>query len=162
MSDRHEGGVRVSGQIFDSRTLTALQRSLDAASLRQQVISNNLANANTPGYKASHVVFESLLQQALDGGETPVPQLLPVATNPRHFGLSAEAASRLLPADPVKDVTPQVVRETGTSVRNDGNNVDVEREIADLTENSLVYSALVSQVNTRFQWLRTAIFEGRR
>lgn len=162
MSDGHEGGVQVSGRIFGSRTFTALQRSLDAASLRQQVISNNLANANTPGYKASHVVFESLLQQALDGGQTAAPRLLPVATNPRHFGLPAEAANRLPPADPLQDVIPQVVRETGTSARNDGNNVDVEREITDLTENSLIYSALVSQVNTRFQWLRTAIFEGRR
>lgn len=162
MSEGHEGGLGVSGQIFDSRTFAALERSLDAASLRQQVISNNLANANTPGYKASHVVFESLLQQALDGTNPATPRLLPVATNTRHFGLSAAAASSLQTADPALAVRPQVVRETGTAGRNDGNNVDVEREITDLTENSLVYGALVSQVNTRFQWLRTAIFEGRR
>ncbi|MCL5676934.1 MAG: flagellar basal body rod protein FlgB [Firmicutes bacterium] len=151
----------MSGQIFDSRAMTALERGLDAASLRQQVISNNLANVNTPGFKASHVRFESLLQDALDSGSAPAPLLQPVATNPMHFGLPV-AAARPAAADPVAGVRPAVERETGTSARNDGNNVDMEREITSLMENSLVYNALVSQVSTRFAWLRTAIFEGRR
>lgn len=151
----------MSGRIFDSRTMTALERGLDAASLRQQVISNNLANVNTPGFKASHVRFESILQAALGDGVAPMSPLQPVATNLMHFGLPAAAASPV-PMDPVEAVRPVIERETGTSARNDGNNVDMEREATALTENSLVYSALVSQVNTRFQWLRTAIFEGRR
>lgn len=51
----------MSGRIFDSRTMTALERGLDAASLRQQVISNNLANVNTSGFKKSQANFEDLI-----------------------------------------------------------------------------------------------------
>ncbi len=153
--------VILLAKLFTSRTDTVLERALDAASLRQQVVANNLANANTPGFKASHVEFESLLQEALGTGQRGTPTLAPVATRPGHLGVPA---SQTLPgdSDPVAAVQPVVAQETDTAARNDGNNVDVEREITTLQANSLLYSALVSQVNSRFDWLRTAIFEGRR
>lgn len=146
--------------IFASRTESVLERALDAASLRQQVVSNNLANANTPGFKASHVAFESFLSAALEDGAGPAPDLQPVATQPGHIGVPAGMSAMRL-QDPIAAVQPVVQRETGTTARNDGNNVDLEQEMTTLTANSLLYSALISQVNSRFQWLRTAIFEGR-
>ena len=52
-------------QIFDTQML---EKSLDASSLRQQVIANNIANLNTPGYQAQSVTFESELREALEDG----------------------------------------------------------------------------------------------
>mgnify|MGYP000530431163 CR=1 FL=1 len=51
--------------IFVDQTVNFLQKALDAASLRQNVLANNIANVNTPGFKRSYVSFEESLQQAL-------------------------------------------------------------------------------------------------
>ncbi|NLK00895.1 MAG: flagellar basal body rod protein FlgB, partial [Clostridia bacterium] len=69
--------------LIGDTTMGLLSRSLDAAFTRQEVIANNIANHNTPGFKKSRVAFEEYLQQALGGDGKKLPLW---KTNPRHFG----------------------------------------------------------------------------
>ena len=130
-------------------TIGLLENSLSAASLRQRVMANNIANANTPGFKKSDVIFEDLLSQALNGG----PGLQQVRTHERH--LSKDAASAAA-------VEPQIVSSNATAVRNDGNNVDVEAEMANIAQNNLYYNALAQQVSGKLSALKTVINQGGR
>lgn len=144
------------GRVLDSTASRALEKALDTASLRHQVIAHNLANVNTPGFKRFRVDFGAELRQALasDGFE-PLPL---AATRPGHVGFSGGTAR---PAnDRVTGST--VVREDSTTMRNDGNNVDLEAEMSLMTENSLWYSALARQLAGKFSTLKYVISEGRR
>lgn len=125
-----------------------LQKGLDTAWLRQEVISNNLANVDTPGFKASHVEFETVFRQALEntGG------LSGSLTNRRHIPIG--------PAASAADVSPVVVREPHYTMRMDENNVDPDREMVELAENTITYNQLVNSVNSEFNRLRMAIREG--
>lgn len=128
-------------------TMGVLEKSLSAASLRQRVMANNIANANTPGFKKSDVIFEDLLSQALNGGAG----LQQMRTHERH--LSKDAVS-------VAQVQPHIVTSSATAVRNDGNNVDIEAEMANIAQNNLYYNALAQQVSAKLNALKIAIKGG--
>lgn len=136
--------ARIAGSI------DILQQSLAASSLRHQVLANNLANANTPGFQAAGVQFESLLSEALAQAETG---LVGRRTDPRHLPIGA--------AHHPAQVKP-VVGSVGGVSRADGNNVDPEREAALLAANQIWYGGLVRAVSDHFQRYRIAITEGRR
>ncbi len=119
-----------------------LTRALDALALRQQVTASNVANAETPGFRAQAVRFEELLASMLTGRFAPLPL---VRTDPRHIATTPVSASA---------VQPQVVELTGTRYRNDGNNVDIEREMGLLAETTLRYSALSEVLARRLAMLR--------
>jgi flagellar basal-body rod protein FlgB len=113
--------------LFDI-THVALERALSGAALRQQTLTENLANANTPGYQRKDVDFHGTLQRALLGG---TPGL-------ERAGFAAQ--------------------ETGEgAVRADGGTVDVDREATELAENGLEYQALSTVVAARAAILRTAM-----
>jgi flagellar basal-body rod protein FlgB len=118
--------------LFDLTDLV-VQRGLEGASLRQQVLSNNLANANTAGFKRSDVNFEASLASALDGSDP-------------------SAAIENLSFAPQTDST--------TSMRADGNNVDMDAEMSGLTANAVEYETLASIEKTRMQMLQTAMGGG--
>ncbi|WP_424910137.1 flagellar basal body rod protein FlgB [Thermovenabulum sp.] len=124
-------------------------RVLDAKWLRNEVIANNIANADTPNYKKSKVVFEDYLKKFLDDGTT---KLGLKTTNDKHIKNLFE-----------KNILgPIVYQEKDTLYRNDGNNVDIEKEMVELTGNSLSYNVLADQVSKEFSLLRTVINEGRK
>lgn len=124
-------------------TINLLQSALDASSLRQQVISNNLANAETPGYKAKQVVFEDILRQKLAGQSDFTGK----QTDPRHIPIGSPAS---IP-------TAQIVANNDTVMQNNGNNVDVDQEMTQMGKNALWYYALTEQLNNQFQQLSIAI-----
>lgn len=129
-------------KLFTSVNL--LEQGLDASWLRNEVINNNIANAETPGFKASRVEFEDLMAEAL--GESDA---LPMSvSDPRHFTRSGSTSG---------DVSPQVITDETTAIRMDENNVDVESEMAALAKNSIEYYTLVNKVNSEFRKLDTAI-----
>lgn len=138
-----KGGVLMD--LLSSHKLTLMQRSLDAASLRQQVISNNIANAEVPHFKRSYVRFEDLLAKQMQSGTTK--QLSAYRTNARHL----EFSSRRL------DVEPRVVQDESTAMNNNQNNVDIDLEMANLAKNQMIYDALIRQVNHDIRSVRTAI-----
>lgn len=122
-------------------------KALDGSWLRNQLMANNLANANTPGFKRQDVDFQKVLQDFLGQG-----QLRMVRTNDKHLPLVQDSA---------EEIAFSVDKEYGTSVRRDENNVNVDVEMAELAKNQLYYSTVVDSVNSDIRKLRTAIREGR-
>ena len=124
------------GIVFD-KTLRMIEDRLSLNSMNQKLISGNLANINTPGYKAKEVSFESALRESL---EEQVLHM--VRSNGSHIS----------PDDPTQAMrTPEVV-ETGQ--------VDLDTEMVNLTKNSIEYQYMVSMLNKKFTMLKTAITEG--
>ena len=110
-----------------------LKAALDGSWERTKVISHNIANVDTPGYKRKDVAFEQHLHQALM----------------KNNNLSQEELAR---------IAPRVYTDRSSlSYRLDGNNVDVDSEMTYLAESQLKYNTLISQVNYNFNRLKTAI-----
>ncbi|MGQ9674960.1 MAG: flagellar basal body rod protein FlgB [Chloroflexota bacterium] len=131
-------------------TARCLKMALDGLSLRQQVTSNNIANVDTPGFKGGEVNFEAQLRRALrrDGaGALKV-------THPAHFAFAGESQSAI--------DKPLVTQSNNLTLRNDGNNVDIEREMAKLAETTITYSAVSQQMAAKLSLLKSIISEGRR
>lgn len=131
-----------------SRSMNIMHRGLDAASQRQTVISNNLANVDTPGFKKSVVTFEDELIKALNTNG----QIAGYVTNGKHIPIGRKS---------IADVQPRTLMQKETSLRNDGNNVDVDEEMAKLAMNSIMYNVLTQQVAGEFSKLKSVIKEGR-
>ena len=138
----------MSGSIFD-KTTNALGASMNFRSLRQNVTAANIANAETPGFKAKVVDFEEALSRAIDleGWNKGAP------TDPDEFIIGPGAISRSR-ADTYDN--PDV------NVSNDGNTVDMEREMATLQENSILYKAALNLINKKLGAIRYAATEGGR
>lgn len=129
-------------KIFD-QSLTRLERALDYSSKRNQVITNNIANVDTPFYKAKDVVFKTHLQQAME------KQLDNIRTHPKHFKFS----SNLEPY--------QIITDNNTIFNHNGNNVDMDKEMANLAKNQIYYRAVTDFVSGKFNTLRNVIRGGR-
>ncbi len=130
---------------FRDDTTSVLMKGLDAASLRQRVTANNLANLNTPGFQRSDVSFEERLIKARQDMKVPLAR-----THEKHFPQA------------LKEIAPQVKKDTTTIRRIDGNNVDIERDMLNMVSNQLRYNTYVQQLTTRFNNWRFVINEGRR
>lgn len=138
--------------IFSDVGFVAGEKQLDASSLRQKVISNNISNVNTPGFKKSDVTFEEKLNQVMNLDKSKIGLN---ATNERHFSFGAGRSS-------ISDVKPEVISEGGTSMRQDENNVDIDVEMANLAKNNISYQTMTRLIGTKFRMLSSAISEGRR
>jgi len=127
----------------------ALERGIEGLTIRHNLLADNIANVETPGFKRSDVAFKAQLAEAMgrDGRRLPL-----AATHRSHLGRPAG----------VHDYRPQVFQDSSTTMRADGNNVDIDREMAELARNTLEYQALVDVAARRLALLRTAITEGRR
>lgn len=129
-------------------SLSLMERSLDASALRQRVIANNVANVDTPQFKRSDVLFEELLQNEITGSVKPLEGY---RTDPRHFKIG----------QPSLPEGAQISTDEHTAMNNNGNNVDMDYEMALMVKNQLKYNTLVQQMNADFKKLRT-VMEGRR
>lgn len=134
--------------LFTDFTSAALEKALDAAGMRQKVASHNIANINTPAYKRSYVAFEEELRVALGLGNRMGLR----KTHPGHLGTDQSLAG----------IGPRVEKDQSPSMRADGNNVDIDGEMAELAMNTLMYSAAASRLNSKLGMLRYVINEGRR
>jgi flagellar basal-body rod protein FlgB len=134
-------------RLFDS-TINLLEKALDVRSDRHRAIAANIANQDTPGYQAAHVDFKDAMRTA---SENPSSPLSPFQTDPRHLsgGLTASVSSS------------RAAVPTDRAARLDGNTVDSEKEMVDLAENTLMYTASVQMISAKFKTLINAIREGR-
>jgi len=134
-------------ELIGTRALNILERSLDAATLSQKVIVNNIANASTPNFKRSEVKFEQYLLKELNAqsGKSIVGR----RTDSRHIHIGRNATSN--PA------TAQVVTDNSTKFNHNNNNVDIDYEMALLAWNQLKYNLLIERTNGFFSSMRTAI-----
>lgn len=131
-------------QPLSDPVMNAMEKFLDLSVRRQEVISSNLANIETPGYRARQLNFEQLFRSEV---ESQVPLR---ATRDRH-----------LSGRPVLIREPEVEVAPTDSMGNDGNNVDLDKELTTLAENVLKFSAVTQLYQLKIQQLRSSIREGR-
>lgn len=128
--------------------MLSLHKGLDAAAERHRVTVHNTANVNTPNFKRQEVSFEEDLRAAMKKtGKLPL-----VTTHPGHMGGNTS----------FQDVRHSVNTDKRTSMRTDGNNVDIDREMAVMAANQLNYNALTQVMNERYSLMRYVIHEGKR
>jgi flagellar basal-body rod protein FlgB len=131
-----------------SKTIDLVHRAMDARSMRQDIIANNLANAEVPGFKRSDLSFESELKRALESGQQK-PTLELTLTNPGHIANRQERDYR--------DVTPRQTLDFTSSSQNNGNNVDMEQEVMSYVQNLLMYSLLAQAETFEFSQINTVL-----
>lgn len=130
-------------QLFGGTT-RVLQAGLTGLSQRQRVHAENIANADTPHYKRFELAYEAQLQAAVEGGEG-----LPLAvTQPGHLSLGPRGLG---------DFRPELHRAMDSTLRNDGNNVDIDVEMTRLAQTSLTYSALADLMKRKMTGLKDVI-----
>ena len=119
--------------------INILDKAADASNMRNELISNNIANVSTPNYKRKDLDFESVLQAELAGGRT-----LNQSVNMANKDLSV--------------LDPQIFTDNSNlSYRLDGNNVDISTEEEYLAENTIRYQLLIDQMNQEFSRYQTVL-----
>jgi flagellar basal-body rod protein FlgB len=117
--------------------INVLQQATDASWLRNTIISNNIANVDTPNYKRQDVQFETYLIEQLAGGDS-------MDSYVNNMDLST--------------LEPTIYTDNSNlSYRLDGNNVDIDTENAELAKNQIKYSVMTDSISQEFARLRTAM-----
>lgn len=125
---------------IDKKVYGLLKQGLNASSLRSKISANNIANINTKGYKRSYVTFEDSLKTSMESGNL-------ITTDERHIDEGSSGSIKVL-------------KDTETSMREDGNNVDIDNEMVNQAANNLMYNALITQVNNRLS-ITKYVIEGK-
>ena len=119
-----------------SDSMKILEQVLRQASIRHQVLASNVANVDTPGYRAKDVTFESVLGNEAQLATTSAGH---IASGGTEGGIDAQGT--------VSDSRPWA----------DGNSVELDLEVSKMTENAMLYEAGVSLLRTKMQMLKTAL-----
>lgn len=134
-----------SGSMMEVNYL--LEKSLDTATTRNKVIANNIANVDVPHFKRSEVNFESELTRAIEERDNQKANQFPAKmTSDRHIAFDEPRG--------VRSVQPRINLDYSTSYRNDGNNVDIEKEMVDASKNGMRYNSAVSSISQNFKILK--------
>lgn len=134
----------MSNKLFDP-TIGALNTSLNLRLLNQNIISSNIANADTPGYKAKRVEFESAFRDALGVDQ----RLKAEGAEPGH-----------IVASPTRPIHPEVFNDPNGVASLDGNTVNRAEEMARMKENQIMYNASIEMLRKKLGQLRYGITEG--
>lgn len=139
--------------MFDSsatmKTTFLLEKALDVETLRRRVISNNIANVDVPHFKRSEVNFESELKRVLHQQKDPDQGLPARVENSKHIPFFTPRS--------IYEVQPRVNHDYSTTYRNDGNNVDIEKEMVDASKNMMRYNAIISGLNQNYKMIKLAM-----
>ncbi|MBU3098615.1 MULTISPECIES: flagellar basal body rod protein FlgB [Clostridium] len=122
--------LNIIGSSTNGDTYSLLKKSMDASALRSKVSANNIANINTKNYKGLYVTFEETLKDNMDADT-----------------MKTDNSKDIQAGNSNGQIT--VNRDESTSARQDGNNVDIDLEMTNQAANTLMYAALVSQVNSK-------------
>ena len=128
------------------QTNNMLEKAMDTESVRRKVIANNIANVDVPHFKRREVNFESELKRAINE-----------QNNPDRFFQANMSSSKHMPFfEPrsVEGVSMRVNHDYSTTYRNDGNNVDIEKEMVDASKNLMRYNSYVTSLNHNFKLLK--------
>lgn len=123
-------------------TLRFHQEALNLRARRQEVLSTNIAHADTPGYKARDFDFSSSLTQAVERGRSAMPM---AATSSRHLQSGAQGAAE---AD--------LLYRTPTQSSLDGNTVEMDVERVNFADNTMRYEANLSLLGSKIKTLLSA------
>lgn len=124
-------------------TISSLENGLSYATLNQKTIANNIANVDTPNYKAKNVSFKDILEEETSSS------ISAYRTDNRHYDFS------------ITQSTPGVSTIDSLRYRNNGNAVDMDTQQAKMAENQIYYNALIDRVNGKLNTLNTVIKGGK-
>jgi flagellar basal-body rod protein FlgB len=119
-----------------SDQISILNRLLQQTAARQGVLASNIANVDTPGYRAKDVKFEQALQHEIGLA----------ATSPGHIASSGRPSS-----------TSSAIEAVDTQPWIDQNNVELDQEVAKMTENAMLYQAGVTLLSTKIRMFKSAL-----
>ena len=131
--------------LFNSTSIPALGEVLNFAQARQTVLAGNIANVNTPGYHLrdlSQTEFQQRLKEAIAANQK--------ANQPMSSGVSASR-----PGDPMR----QVRASLENIIYHDDTNIDLEKQVAEMTKNQLLHNFALTVMTDQFQLLQSAISE---
>ncbi len=131
------------------RTLGLIEKGLEVSSLRSRVIGNNIANAETPNFKRTDINFEASLKKALDFEFVKDGLMKANKTQPGHFDYPVP-----LTWDKVQ---PRAVLDHLSTVKNNGNNVDIERETSEAVKNNMTYTMLAELARFQFNQINMVV-----
>lgn len=123
-------------------TIQKLQSSLDLSAAKNNTIANNIANVDTPNYKAKGVAFKDVLITELNTLEAK-------RTDPRHLSFSEDTAKGY-----------RVFHKAGGSYNNNGNNVDIDKEMTELAKNQIYYQGLTDRNSGKFKSMQSVLRGG--
>ena len=126
--------------ISSDATYDLIKSGIAASNVRAKTIANNMANINTKDYKRFNVVFEENLK---NGGSS---HLELKRTNAAHFASGNSESNNI-----------SVEQDKSTSMKSDGNNVDLDIEKVNQAANTLKYNALITNINNKFNNLKTVM-----
>jgi flagellar basal-body rod protein FlgB len=129
--------------------IKVIERAMNGLGARQRVIGENVANVDTPKYKRMEVAYEAQLRAALKA--EALTDELPMATaSGRHFSVGPLAEG-------LDHVSAQMNQVTDETFRVDGNNVDVDTEMAKLAETNLRYNTMATLARNKFDGLKSML-----
>jgi len=131
-----------------NKTFTDLSRSLDLRADKHRISSSNIANMDTPGYKA----FDFVVNEEMKKLEQSPNNIKPVTTHPEHISLYDSGFNQY---------SCKLRESSGHSLRNDGNTVDLDREMAEMSKNNLMYNISTQLLSKKIQKLMSVIQGGR-
>jgi len=132
--------------IFD-KNMTALERSLNYRSMNQKLIVSNIANMDTPNFKA----FKMMVDEKMQADSKDTPQLNMTRTQIGHMAITGSATD-------LGNV--ERVESNPLSLRGDGNTVELDNEMANLAENTLMYNTATRIISNKFKLLKDVIKGG--
>ena len=115
-----------------------IKSGIKASDVRAKTIANNMANINTKNYKKFNVVFEENLKKENDSSKLELKR-----TKATHFASSDSGNDNI-----------SMEQDKSTSMRSDGNNVDLDIEKVNQAANTLKYNALITKINNKFNDLK--------
>lgn len=131
--------------MLDTPTLSLIERGLDYSSARQGALADNIANVDTPGYQRKDASFEQVLAAANDTSGVGAP-LTGLTSDPGHIPIGPQSAGAI-----------EVDTDSSGPMRIDGNNVDMDAEMAKLAQNQLYYQTLTELAGRQFSDLKYVI-----
>ncbi|MFK2824990.1 flagellar basal body rod protein FlgB [Bacillus sp. B190/17] len=129
-------------KIFSS-SFSNIEKGLDYAALKQKTIANNIANADTPNYKSKNVKFTEIFKETLTN------ELTAYRTDSRHYSFR------------MNEGHPAIAADRQLSYNQNGNSVDVDKEMAELAKNQIYFNALTDRMSGKFNSLTNIIKGGR-
>jgi flagellar basal-body rod protein FlgB len=133
----------MANQIFDKTLIPLISKSLDVAALRQRTTATNIANVTTVGYRRVEVKFEEKLRNVLQQWHVK--------------GKKTHGTHRTVGKRDVASITAEVVRPDDNMLHSGFNNVNIDREMSELSQNQLLYQLNIRLLKKGFSGLRSSI-----
>jgi flagellar basal-body rod protein FlgB len=131
----------MSSSLFSDDAISAASLALKGLAARQQTISSNIANVDSPGYSAKELNFETMLQRTLNSTASSVSM---AKTNKLHMDTNTSSSSFYTTNN-----------RAGGTYREDGNNVDIDTELIDMSETNIKYQAISQGISSKLLLLKS-------